>query len=955
MSTEAPTPWVRQVRRRARPLCDNRRVTGEPREISAARVVEVVSDVARTLHPDTPVPPVNLDTRLEKDLGIDSLSRIELVTRLEDRLEIELADGAVTAADSVGDVLEAVRKAVPEGVRVGEVAPGELGGRPVQAAEEAKTLVEVLRWHAERHPERLHVRFYDESWRAHELTYGGLLDRASRVASSLRRQNVEVGEMVAIMLPSGLEYFTAFYGALLAGAVPVPLYPPVRPRQIEDHLRRQEAILRTAQAVVLVTTQQIGRIGALLRPTVPSLRRVVTASELEAGDAGEGCYEPASDEVAFLQFTSGSTGDPKGVVLDHRNLLANLRAMGAAARLGDEVVVSWLPLYHDMGLIGAWMGSLYYGYPLVLMSPLSFLGRPQRWLWTIHEHRGTLSAAPNFAYELCLKKIRDEDLTGLDLSSWRLALNGAETVSPRTIERFVERFAPYGFRAETMTPVYGLAESSVGLAFSPPHRAPRIDRIERDTFRRTGRAAPAEIGDAAALEFVSSGSAIPGHELRVVDSNGAELGERREGTLLFRGPSSTRGYYRNPEATARLFRDGWLDTGDMAYLADGELFVTGRVKDLIIRAGRNIYPHEIEEAVSGIEGVRQGCVVAFGSPDPESGTERLVVVAETREIDAVRRQGLSLTIREVVSGIVGDPPDAIALVRPQTVLKTSSGKIRRSATRELWEAGNLERVGAPPWLQLARVGLGSARAAVAGLGGRLVELAWGLWVWNVAAWIAGPAIVALLVVPGLGLRRRLAHTACRMWAALSGLRLEIAGLELLPTTAHVVVVNHASYADGLLLTAALPPTHAYVVKREARAWPVFGRVLARLGTLFIERFDREEAVSDTRRAGTEARRGESLVFFAEGTFRRSPGLLPFRLGAFVTASESGLPVVPVALRGSRRLLPDGRWIPRRTPIIVEALPRLEPEGIGWDAALALRDRARAAILARVEEPDANQG
>jgi acyl-CoA synthetase (AMP-forming)/AMP-acid ligase II len=346
------------------------------------------------------------------------------------------------------------------------------------------------------------------------------------------------------------------------------------------------------------------------------------------------------------------------VILTHANLLANIRAMGqVAGTTSRETFVSWLPLYHDMGLIGACMGSLYYACPLVLMSPLAFLARPQRWLWAIHQHHGTISAAPNFAYELCLRRIDDLDIAGLDLSSWQIALNGAEPISPETVTRFCERFAKYGFRPQTMTPVYGLAESSLGAAFPPPGRGVRIDRIQRDPFTRSGQAIPTDEDDSTALRFVSCGRPLPGHQIRIVDATGYEVAERQVGHLQFQGPSATSGYFRNPEDTRRLFDGDWLNSGDLAYIAGGDIYVTGRVKDLIIRAGRNIYPQELEEAVGDLPGIRKGCVAAFGSTDPVSSTERLVVVAETRETDAKAQEHLRQQIDATIIDLLGTPAD----------------------------------------------------------------------------------------------------------------------------------------------------------------------------------------------------------------------------------------------------------------------------------------------------------
>ena len=323
---------------------------------------------------------------------------------------------------------------------------------------------------------------------------------------------------------------------------------------------------------------------------MPTLRAVLNAQQIASA---AGAPEPAAapgewrpvehlthrareEDIAFLQYTSGSTGDPKGVTLTHANLLANIHSIVSGLDVQPEdVAVSWLPLYHDMGLIGAWFVPLVSGNPVVVMSPLAFLSRPERWLWAIHRHRGTISPAPNFAYELCVRKIADKDLQGLDLSCWRAALNGAEPVRADTIEKFAARFAAYGFRREALLPVYGLAEASLAVSVPKIGSGYKVDRMVRETFESEGRAVPAGPGDPAPLEFVNAGRPLPNVEVRIVTSDGREAGERAEGRLWFRSPSATSGYYHNPSATRELIReDGWLDSGDLAYLADGEIYIT---------------------------------------------------------------------------------------------------------------------------------------------------------------------------------------------------------------------------------------------------------------------------------------------------------------------------------------------------------------------------------------------
>ena len=659
------------------------------------RVLDLVGQLVAELRPGSAAAGVNPDDSLERDLGLSSLEQVELLSRIERATGVRVSDAVPGTAETPADLVRAVVAAEPDGAQtLPPVRPAP--GTAAAAPESAETLVDVLEWHAQASPHRPHIHLREDDGAERTLTYAWLWRRAAAVAAALRTRGIGQRDTVAIMLRTEAAFFPAFFGTLLAGAIPVPVYPPFRPDRIAEYAQRQGRILSNAGARLLITFAAIERLAALLRGQVPTLSAVVTLDELAPGSPDEGPLpgRPSSwlngDDPALIQYTSGSTGQPKGVLLTHANLLANIRAIrdGLAIR-PDDVAVSWLPLYHDMGLIGAWLGSLYTGIPVAILSPLAFLARPARWLRTIHAHRATLSVAPNFAFDLCVAKIADDEIAGLDLGSLRVLLNGSEAILPRTLTRFAERFAPIGLRPDALRPVYGLAECSVGLAVTPPRHPPRVDRVA-PSFRATGRAAPSDEPDA--LELVSCGAALPRHEMRVVDEAGARLGERLEGRVQFRGPSMMAGYYRNPAATrAVTTADGWLDSGDLGYLAAGELYLTGRRKDIVIKAGRNIYPHEAEAVADAVDGVRKGCVAAFGVPDAALGTERLVVVAETRAAEPARREQMRREILERVAGALGVPPDTVVLARPGSVLKTSSGKVRRGATRDAWRAGSLER------------------------------------------------------------------------------------------------------------------------------------------------------------------------------------------------------------------------------------------------------------------------
>ena len=929
-------------------------------------LLDVMQNLLSELHPyETRSFRLALDSSFEKDLRLDSLARVELISRLEQHFNVALPQRVFVDAETPRDLLRAItsargRKEVYAPVTVGEFTEGEVESLP----ESATTLIEVLEWHVKQHPERLHIRILGDEGEADSLTYEQLWKGAEKLAAGLQLQGVQPGETVAIMLPTGRDYFFSFYAILLTGAIPVPIYPPVRRSQLEDHLRRHSGILNNCAATILITVPEAKVIAKLLKSQVESLREVVTVSDLTSSVGSYRSPSIGPYDIAFLQYTSGSTGSPKGVVLTHANLLANIRVMGEAVKAdSNDVFVSWLPLYHDMGLIGAWLGSMYFAVVLVVMSPLAFLTRPQRWLWAIHQYRGTLSASPNFGYELCLKRIRDEDLQGLDLSSWRLAFNGAEPVSPDTIERFSARFKAVGVRPEIIMPVYGLAESTVGLAFPPLNQKPLIDCVQREALTHTSHAIPAEQSDKNALCFVTCGQPLAGHQVRIIDSDGRELPERQEGALQFRGPSVTTGYYRNPEATKKLFFQEWLDSGDLAYIAAGDIFITGRSKDVIIRAGRNVYPHELEEAIGNVAGVRKGCVVAFGTAERRSGTERLVILVETREKETAQKDELRNRIIPIVSDLIGLPPDEVILVPPHTILKTSSGKLRRSACRDLYEHGQLHQVTKAVWLQFSHMLLRSLLPVWHRLRKKIINSLYAAYAWSLFGVMSCISWVSVIILPRLSWRWSVLHTLSHLLAMASRTKITINGVKNLPQTnqACVYVANHASYIDSFALTAAIPRAFAFVAKVELRKNIFLRLALQRLGVEFVKRFDKSKGIIDAQRLTMVAQHNQSLVFFPEGTFARMPGLQDFHMGAFMTAAQVNVPVVPIAIRGTRSILRAGSWFPRHgriditigQAINIDSLSA-DPEQDAWHLAMQLRDAAREHILRYCGEPALSQ-
>jgi len=930
------------------------------RALDARLVLDVVRGLVAELDPARAGRAIGLDDSLTRNLALGSLERVELLLRLEQASGVRLEEAVLAEADSPRHLLEALiaHAAAPAGdqdsTTIDRTSTAASQGPGRVASASARTLVDVLRWHVEATPDRVHIYLREEDGRERPITYAALWHDAAALAAGLAARRVAPGDRVALLLRTEVSFFQAYFGVLLAGAVPVPLYPPFRADGLEEYARRQAGILRNADARLLLTFAEAERVAGLLRPLAPSLSDVATVEAIRLDVRALTVPHIDAASLTLIQYTSGSTGAPKGVALSHANLLANIRAFGEAFSINaDDIGVTWLPLYHDMGLIGTWLGALYHGIPVVVMSPLAFLSRPARWLQAVSSHRGTLTAAPNFAYDLCVRKITDEELDQLDLSSWRCAINGAEAVVASTIERFCDRFSRYGFRREVMKPVYGLAEASLCVTAPLPGREPRIDRLAREPFQRARRIEPATPSDPNPLTFVACGRPLPGLDVRIASTSGDELGEREEGAIHFRGSSVMQGYFRNPEATAAVERgDGWIDSGDLGYWADEDLFITGRVKDVIIAAGRNIYPQEVEEAVGDVPGVRRGCVAAFGVEDPRTGTERLVVVAESRQQAEDARSGLREAIVTRVADAIGIPPDEVLVAPPGAIPKSSSGKIRRSTTKQLFVNGVLGRGRSSAAWQRARLAIGALAWRLKGALGWLGSVAFTAWA-VVCVLIAVPIVwVAVRSAGDVRRVRGVIRTTCRALLALGGSRprVRIIAPDALDVPA-VLVANHASFLDVVVLLATLPVNVRVVAKARLARYPILGTIIRRAGYLEVQRG--ASAAADDLVATLKS--GESLFIFPEGTFVRVAGVMPFRLGAFHAAVDTGTPVLPIALRGTRAIWPDERWLLTHGPIDVVFGSLLPPEGTGWAEMVRLRDSARAWIAGECGEPLVDRG
>jgi fatty-acyl-CoA synthase len=517
---------------------------------------------------------------------------------------------------------------------------------------------------------------------------------AERRAADLHARGLVKGDRVAIAVPDPDEFVLSFLGAVMGGIVPVPISPQLSFKNIESYHDTVAHIANASGASLLLTTTTTRQYVDPIVPRAPKLRGVLTVDELGKTDHGKVDVAIEPTDLAFLQFTSGSTSRPKGVMVSHRNLAWNSESFmihGLAKDSSFDKGVTWLPLFHDMGLIGFVVGTIFTDIPVVFLPTASFVRNPRIWLDKIHQHRGTITYAPNFAYALVAKRLKEKDVADLDLSCLHRAGCGAEPIQAKTLRDFAAKLAPAKFDPKAFLPSYGMAEATLAITFVPHATGVRSDVIEKKTLE-TGDVKPAaSIEEEGSQELVNCGRPFPEHHVAIVDEAGNRLGDRQVGHIVTRGPSVSAGYYQEPELTAEAFKKGpdgetWLFTGDLGYTVDGEIFICGRLKDMIIVRGRNFYPNDLEWVVSELPSVRRGNVVAFGVD--VDGEEQLVVAAEAFQSDAdALKQAVSQAILASFSLATHD----VVIVPQGTLPRTSSGKPQRRKTRQLYLDGTLGR------------------------------------------------------------------------------------------------------------------------------------------------------------------------------------------------------------------------------------------------------------------------
>jgi fatty-acyl-CoA synthase len=547
-------------------------------------------------------------------------------------------------------------------------------------------------------------------------TFKAIAREAERRGGAFRALGLAKGDRLAMVLPDGEEFVLSFLGALFAGVIPVPIYPQLSFKNVESYHATVAHIATASGASILLTSASSRPFLEPVAPRVASVRALVSVEDL-AGSETRLDVEVAPTDVAFLQFTSGSTSRPKGVIVTHGNLSANAEAFMIDGVHRDPAVdkgLSWLPLFHDMGLIGFVVGPLFTNVPCVFLPTASFVRTPRLWIDKIHEHRATITYAPNFAYALVAKRLKDKDVEGLDLSCLRVAGCGAEPIQAKALRDFASRLRPAGFDPRAFVPSYGMAEATLAISFSPLGRGLRTDVVDPVELTRGEASAPDVMAPSASeaapspargIEVVDCGRPFAGHEIAIIDDAGQRVADRRVGQIVVRGPSVTPGYFEDPELTAQTYKalpgdapgaPVWLHTGDLGYLAEGGLFVCGRVKDMIIVRGRNYYPSDIEWSVSELPHVRRGNVVAFGVfVDAQGnvahaglGEEQLVLCCEgsAQDADAIRDAASACVATQF-----GLTPHDVVVLPLSSLPRTSSGKPQRRRVRQMYMDGVLPR------------------------------------------------------------------------------------------------------------------------------------------------------------------------------------------------------------------------------------------------------------------------
>ena len=550
----------------------------------------------------------------------------------------------------------------------------------------------ILQRHYEQSPDKVIITLLFANKPDHAVTYRELLQGASGYVKTFIQNGILPGDVILLILQHEVDLLYAYFGAVLHGAIP-SIMPFLTEKLLPDRYRTDLVNLVSVTRPTAVVTYRAfePEVRMALKSGKNSIKAVIVSDPTD-GTSIDLCQPDFStfggltrkeEDVVLLQHSSGSTGLQKGVALSHRSIFNHMEAYGESIQLSkDDIIVSWLPLYHDMGLIACFLLPILEGIPVVQMSPFDWVRAPQRLLQAISTHHGTLTWLPNFAYNFCAQKIRDRDMVGVDLSSWRASINTSEPVKYKSHEMFYERFKSHGLRFETLQTSYGMAENVFAVTQNDLHKKPYIEDIDRDSFTDDRFARPA-FNDRPSIQMMSCGKPIPQTKIRIVDDKGHDVEERHIGEIVLKSNCMLTSYYNRPDITKKAFiDDGWYMSGDYGYMVNGEIFIAGRKKDLIIVGGKNIYPQDLELLAYEVTGVHAGRASAFGLFNESTGTEDVIMVAEVDTDDQAERQKIADAIRATVTRGSAVVLRHVHLVKHPWLVKTSSGKTARSANRE---------------------------------------------------------------------------------------------------------------------------------------------------------------------------------------------------------------------------------------------------------------------------------
>ncbi|MCP4132864.1 MAG: fatty acyl-AMP ligase [bacterium] len=535
-------------------------------------------------------------------------------------------------------------------------------------------------------PDRVCAYFRTNDDEEFVYTYSDIIKRSTALAYALKEKGLEQGDRVVVVLPTCPEFIFCFFGILLAGGIVVQAAPPLGFRDLKHYVDRLSHMIEDCGARFFISRHADFPSFEKEFPEYEGECAFLDISDFDFNRERTISYVPPSpDDICFIQYTSGSTGTPKGVPISHENIKSNLESIGAGLESEhDDICISWLPLYHDMGLIGGMLTPLYHNFPIIFFPPEAFIYQPIRWFRYITEYKASICLGNNFSYNYCLKKIKDKDLEGIDLSSLRTAFNGSEPINPQVLKKFHERFAKAGYAESAMFPCYGLAEATLAVTFAALWEPPKVLRLNRDSLHNGDRVVLAREDDEYAMEIVSVGKALHDMDVKICDSNNEPKKESTIGEIYIKGSAVMKGYYnQNKNNTGDTFHQGWLKTGDLGFIHNEELYITGRMKELIIIRGSNYYPADIEHVVKQVEGVDREAA-AFSYIDPGTGSENLALVFESKTNDQDRLKTIQKKIRQEVLDHFGILPHKVIPASPGDIPKTANGKLRRNHCKDLF-------------------------------------------------------------------------------------------------------------------------------------------------------------------------------------------------------------------------------------------------------------------------------